>query len=87
MPPNYAEAVKHCRPVGIVIAQFVNFLVAQGADLRGFHLIGFSLGGPVVAEAGRAANGIYSFTIPRITGNTVRIFMKLANIAINNSSI
>lgn len=85
MPPNYAEAVKHCRPVGIVIGEFVQFLVAQGADLRGFHLIGFSLGGPVVAEAGRATNG----TIPRITGRPTHIsrIFKIAMINPKNTNL
>lgn len=64
MLPDYPQAVTNVRPVGMLTGDLVNFLVSQGADLAGFHLIGFSLGAHVVGLAGHVANS----TIPRITG-------------------
>jgi len=62
--PFYVRAVIHTNAVGELTGRFINFLVEQGADLRKFHIIGFSLGAHAAGKAGAVINGL----LPRITG-------------------
>ena len=64
MAPFYIRAVINSEVVGELTGKFINFLVEQGADLKNFHVIGFSLGAHVAGRAGATVNGL----LPRITG-------------------
>lgn len=66
--PNYPKAIANIPTVGNLIGNFVNFLIARGADLGQFHFIGFSLGAHIVSFASRAVRG---GIVPRITGKTI----------------
>jgi hypothetical protein len=63
-PPNYFGSAASTEPVGVRLGNFINFLVKQGALVKQFHLIGFSLGAHVVGKAGAIVDGV----VPRITG-------------------
>jgi len=62
--PFYIRAVTYSTLVGEQTGNLINFLVEQGADLKDFHVIGFSLGAHVAGKAGATVNGV----LPRITG-------------------
>lgn len=62
---NYLVAALRTADVGHYLSRLIDFLVSQGADIRNFHVIGFSLGAHVAGTAGRS---IKSGIIPRITG-------------------
>jgi len=64
MAPYYIRAAIYSEVVGELTGQLINYLVDQGADLRQFHVIGFSLGAHVAGKAGAVVNGL----LPRITG-------------------
>lgn len=62
---DYISIAKKTVDVGACLAQFVEFLVRNGAQLDDLHMIGHSLGAHVAGFAGAAlANG----TVSRITG-------------------
>ncbi len=61
---NYYSSAANTSPVGILVGQFIDFLVSRGATYSQFHIIGFSLGAHVAGKAGATASG----TIPRVTG-------------------
>nr|CAH0106147.1 unnamed protein product [Daphnia galeata] len=63
--PNYARAAVSTTPVGIYVANFLDFLISQGTSPSLFHVIGYSLGAHV---AGSAGNSIRLGRLPRITG-------------------
>jgi len=64
IPPFYIRATTYSTLVGEQTGNLINFLVEQGADLKDFHVIGFSLGAHVAGKAGATVNGV----LPRITG-------------------
>ena len=63
--PNYARAALSTTPVGIYVANFLDFLISQGTPSTSFHVIGYSLGAHI---AGSAGNSLRLGRIPRITG-------------------
>ena len=64
---GYEYVARNNVPVaGTVLGALVDFLVDQGADVKSFHLMGFSMGAHVVAVAGWA---VTRGKIPRISGN------------------
>lgn len=63
--PNYARAAISTTPVGIYVANFLDFLISQGTPSSSFHVIGYSLGAHV---AGSAGNSLRLGRLPRITG-------------------
>ena len=64
IPPFYIRSATYSTLVGEQTGNLINFLVEQGADLKDFHVIGFSLGAHVAGKAGATVNGV----LPRITG-------------------
>jgi len=62
--PLYIRSMTYSTLVGEQTGNLINFLVEQGADLKDFHVIGFSLGAHVAGKAGATVNGV----LPRITG-------------------
>ena len=54
--------------VGILVGQFIDFLISRGATYSQFHVIGFSLGAHVAGLAGATVTG----TLPRITGTLIK---------------
>ena len=71
MAPYYIRAAIYSEVVGELTGQLINYLVDQGADLRQFHVIGFSLGAHVAGKAGAVVNGL----LPRITGTNLEYFI------------
>lgn len=63
-PPDYDRSRASVEPIGIHLGNLIKFLLGQGAELKNFHLIGFSLGAHIVGHAGKSMSGL----IPRITG-------------------
>lgn len=63
--PNYARAAVSTTPVGVYVANFLDFLISQGTQPSAFHVIGYSLGAHV---AGSAGNALRLGRLPRITG-------------------
>ena len=61
---NYINPARNTKYVGELTGQLVNFLLEQDADLKNFHIIGFSLGAHVAGKTGATVNGV----VPRITG-------------------
>lgn len=61
--PNYVQAAANARLVGRQVAQAVRRLLRLGAELRDFHLVGFSLGAHVAGFAGAELRNL-----SRITG-------------------
>lgn len=64
-PPWYNDAAKNTHLVGVKVARFIEFLVAQGTLSDQMHVIGHSLGSHVAGFAGSNLNNI---TLSRITG-------------------
>ena len=63
--PWYGIAAANTRTVGARSGQFLKFLINEfGLNIDDIHVIGFSLGGQLVAFIGQELNG----TLPRITG-------------------
>ena len=62
--PLYIRSMTYSTLVGEQTGNLINFLVEHGADLKDFHVIGFSLGAHVAGKAGATVNGV----LPRITG-------------------
>ncbi|CAG9796746.1 unnamed protein product [Diatraea saccharalis] len=60
---NYVTAANGAPAVGRALGQFINWLVSLGASYDQIHLVGFSLGGPLVRNAGWETGG----KIKRIT--------------------
>ncbi|XP_049872957.1 lipase member H-like [Pectinophora gossypiella] len=54
---NYATAKNGVPAVGRGLGQFINWLVGLGASYDRMHLVGFSLGGHLVGNAGRETGG------------------------------
>jgi len=61
---NYINPARNTKYVGELTGQLVNFLLEHDADLKNFHIIGFSLGAHVAGKTGATVNGV----VPRITG-------------------
>jgi len=61
---NYYVSASNTLPVGNLMGDLVNFLLAHGSSLTRFHYVGFSLGAQVVGNAGAQTTG----RVPRITG-------------------
>ena len=61
---NYYASAADTLPVGILTAQFIDFLIAQGVTYSQLHVIGLSLGAHVAGNAVATVAG----TLPRITG-------------------
>lgn len=61
---NYLTAKAGAAEVGRGLSQFISWLTTQGLSLERVHLVGFSLGGHLVGNAGRALAG----AVKRITG-------------------
>ncbi|XP_014275654.1 pancreatic triacylglycerol lipase [Halyomorpha halys] len=62
---DYNSIAKRTTDVGAYVAEFIDFLVENGAQLDDIHLIGHSLGAHV---AGFAGAGVKSGKVARITG-------------------
>jgi len=63
--PWYGIAAANTRTVGARSGRFLKFLINEfGLNIDDIHVIGFSLGGQLVAFIGQELNG----TLPRITG-------------------
>lgn len=63
--PRYARAAKSTEQVGVLIAEFLDFLIEEGTPVEAFHVIGFSLGAHV---AGSVGSSLRRGRLPRITG-------------------
>lgn len=62
---NYYTAARGVPDVGRGLGQFIDFLIRTGGgNLNNVHLIGFSLGGHLVGNAGRFLRG----RVARVTG-------------------
>lgn len=62
---SYTTAKGGTAAVGRGLGQFINWLVSLGASYQRVHLVGFSLGGHLVGNAGRETGGL----VRRVTGN------------------
>lgn len=62
---DYIATAMETRKVGVYVAAMLDFLVANGANLDSFHVIGHSLGAHVAGEIG---NSLTTGKLPRITG-------------------
>lgn len=89
-PPWYNDAAKNTHLVGVKVARFIEFLVAQGTLSDQMHVIGHSLGSHVAGFAGSNLNNI---TLSRITGICIRVhgalqdFFCIFNLPLNLSLI
>lgn len=61
---NYLTAKNGVPAVGKHVGQFINWLVSMGASYDDIHLVGFSLGGHLMGNAGRETGS----RVKRITG-------------------
>ena len=61
----YGIAAANTKTVGARTGRFIKFLINEfGLDIENIHVIGFSLGGQLVAFVGQELDG----KLPRITG-------------------
>jgi len=62
--PWYTTAAKNSRVVGRYVAEFIRFLISEGASYDKFHILGASLGAHVAGYVGYYTQG----KVSRITG-------------------
>ncbi|KAF6210634.1 hypothetical protein GE061_013741 [Apolygus lucorum] len=65
---DYLKVVSYTYKIGRFLAEFINFLRAQGVDEDDVHITGHSLGAHVAGFAGKFTQSDYQFSLGRITG-------------------